>query len=401
MPVLALVVLLVSLAFGSPAVPTLVTQETYNAKTVDAFLSGHALPPTLGALFNKRDKKLIAAIPWSAPVYLFRTGRLLTKASILATPTTALVFTRKTDGTYLAALSPLAFKREKRQIAMTLTTTLADGLKRQCPNSADVAAALKTAFAGKVNTARLGKGSYVAVSYTQKSLYGTPAGDVAIDAALITSGRQTYYTFYNPSDKSYYDDRGEPMLRDNGIFVGTPTAGRITSGFSSSRYHPILKRNRPHLGVDFAGRINTPVRSVASGRITNIGFDMGGFGYFIEVSHAGGFKTLYGHLNKFAKGMKRGMAVKEGEHIGYLGNSGLSTGPHLHFGLYRNGKAIDPAQMRRYAKHVISTRQKVLLTRRAVAVKNTLTALGRISKPPREASQTPLRQINIIERKIL
>lgn len=109
--------------------------------------------------------------------------------------------------------------------------------------------------------------------------------------------------------------------------------------------HPILKYRRPHLGVDYAAAAGTPVQSVGDGVVTFAAYTKGG-GYTVKVKHNGTYTTAYCHFRGFAKGIKQGVHVKQGQVIGYVGSTGLSTGPHLDFRFYRNGQAIDPLKVK-------------------------------------------------------
>ena len=110
------------------------------------------------------------------------------------------------------------------------------------------------------------------------------------------------------------------------------------------RFHPILKRYRAHLGIDYAAPRGTPILAAGNGTIIFAG-NTRGYGNLIKIQHADGYVTLYAHQKAFRKGIRKGVKVKQGEVIGYLGSTGLSTGPHLHFGLYKNGRAINPARV--------------------------------------------------------
>lgn len=116
---------------------------------------------------------------------------------------------------------------------------------------------------------------------------------------------------------------------------------RISSVFTTARFHPILKRHRPHNGVDFAAPRGTLVRAVADGTVTYAGRE-GGFGRLIRIDHADGYRTEYAHLDSLATGIRRGQRVKRGQKIGRVGSTGLATGPHLHFGLIKNGRYVNP-----------------------------------------------------------
>jgi len=146
-------------------------------------------------------------------------------------------------------------------------------------------------------------------------------------------------------DGDYYEKDGTILRKQ---FLRSPIKFgnfRISSGFSYSRRHPILRIRRPHLGIDYAAPRGTPVQVVADGKITRFGRN-GGFGNYIEVKHANGYSTGYGHLYKYGRNMKRGKKVKQGQIIAYVGSTGLSTGPHLDFRIKKNGKHFDFLRMK-------------------------------------------------------
>ena len=116
---------------------------------------------------------------------------------------------------------------------------------------------------------------------------------------------------------------------------------RISSRFTNARRHPILKRTRPHRGVDFAAPRGTPVRAVSDGTVTHAGW-LGGLGRVVRINHSSPYRSDYGHLERLAKAAQVGSTVKQGQVIGYVGATGLATGPHLHFGLAKHGRYINP-----------------------------------------------------------
>jgi murein DD-endopeptidase MepM/ murein hydrolase activator NlpD len=150
-------------------------------------------------------------------------------------------------------------------------------------------------------------------------------------------------------DAYYFDDgRGMSGLFDrSGRAVRTAYDrypvhfSRISSRFKERRLHPVLKVWRPHYGVDFAAPVGTPVRAVARGKVASAGWH-GGFGRYVKLRHRGGLATGYGHLVRISAGLRPGVRVRRGEIIGYVGASGLATGAHLHFVVYRNGVSVDP-----------------------------------------------------------
>ncbi len=141
---------------------------------------------------------------------------------------------------------------------------------------------------------------------------------------------------------SFYDTDGNSLRK---AFLKAPLRySRISSGFSSSRMHPILRIRRPHFGVDYAAPVGTPVVSIGDGRVVSATYDKNN-GYILRIKHNSVYSTAYLHLNRFAKGVNSGSYVKQGDVIGYVGSTGLSTGPHLDFRVYRNGSPVDPLRV--------------------------------------------------------
>ena len=141
---------------------------------------------------------------------------------------------------------------------------------------------------------------------------------------------------------TYYTPEGESLQR---AFLRTPVPGRgVTSGFSYNRLHPILKVRRPHLGVDYGAPRGTPVVATADGKVIRAS-RKGGYGKTIILRHGQDYRTLYAHLSRYAKGVRKGKWVKKGHVIGYVGSTGLSTGPHLHYEVPVAGKARNPQSL--------------------------------------------------------
>lgn len=144
-------------------------------------------------------------------------------------------------------------------------------------------------------------------------------------------------------DRGYYDAEGRPLQK---MFLRSPLRySRITSRFSGRRFHPVLKRYRPHYGVDYGAPVGTPVRVTAGGVVVSAGWNGGG-GRTVKVRHPNGYETSYLHLSKFADGVRAGRRVSQGEVVGFVGSSGLSTGPHLDYRVQRNGRWIDPLSLK-------------------------------------------------------
>jgi murein DD-endopeptidase MepM/ murein hydrolase activator NlpD len=149
---------------------------------------------------------------------------------------------------------------------------------------------------------------------------------------------------------------------------------RVTSGFTSSRYHPILQKWRAHKGVDYGAPIGTKVKVTADGTVAFVG-KQGGYGNVITVEHQGRYTTVYGHLSRFAKGLHRGQRVAQGEIIGYVGMTGWATGPHLHYEFKIDGQQRDPLRVALPNAAPISAAQKAAFeetTRKLTAPLNLL-----------------------------
>lgn len=141
----------------------------------------------------------------------------------------------------------------------------------------------------------------------------------------------------------YFAPNGESMRK---MFLKSPLKyGRVSSRFSRARFHPILKVRRPHLGVDYAAPTGTPIRSVGDGVVQFAGW-AGGGGKVIKLRHGSTYQTAYKHLSRFAAGVRPGKRVQQGDIIGYVGSTGLSTAPHLHFEFFVNGRFVDPLSQR-------------------------------------------------------
>lgn len=165
-------------------------------------------------------------------------------------------------------------------------------------------------------------------------------GDIL--AAEITSGGRTLTAIRfedEKGDAEYYDLDGRALGRR---FLKYPVEFRkITSDYTGARFHPVLRRFRPHRGVDFSAPAGTPVRAVATGVVTFAGRS-GEYGNHVEIEHQSPYSTSYSHLQKFARNLKVGETVRKGQVIGYVGQSGMATGPHLHYMLFENGTYVNP-----------------------------------------------------------
>lgn len=166
-----------------------------------------------------------------------------------------------------------------------------------------------------------------------------------LSAEFINSGEvyRAYRFEYEVGNADYFDDTGKSLKRS---FLKAPlNFRRISSGFTKKRFHPILKIYRPHLGVDYAAPTGTPVSTVGDGVVIFAGYK-GQNGNLVVIRHPNGYKTYYGHLSRIGKGIRNGVRVKQGQVIGYVGTTGLSTGPHLDYRIKINNKFVNPLTLK-------------------------------------------------------
>ena len=186
------------------------------------------------------------------------------------------------------------------------------------------------------------KGDEFQVLYSRDYADGKAQGTPIIDMVTFKSkGKELeYYRYVNSKDRvGYYDREGRSSAKT--FFVSPLQYKRISSQFTMTRLHPIHKVVRPHQGVDYAAPTGTPVSSVADGTVIFCGWN-GGYGRLVTIKHDSTYTTMYAHLSSFAKDLKKGSVVKQGDLIGRVGATGTATGPHLDFRLKKNGKFIDP-----------------------------------------------------------
>ena len=212
------------------------------------------------------------------------------------------------------------------------------------------------------------------IIYEAKYVDGKFIGVGEIKAVLFNHMGNDYYAFdyESPIDKEnyYYNEKGQSMKK---ALLSAPLEYvRISSKFSNSRLHPITKVYKPHHGVDYAAPTGTPVVSTGDGKITFVG-RAGGAGKMIKIKHSyGDVETKYLHLSKYAPGIKKGASVKQGQKIAEVGSTGLSTGPHLDYRIYIDGKAVDPLKLTVPSKDPIPDTLKTKYIKDISEIKNSL-----------------------------
>jgi murein DD-endopeptidase MepM/ murein hydrolase activator NlpD len=203
---------------------------------------------------------------------------------------------------------------------------------------------LSDIYAWTVDFFGIQPGDSFSVVYDELFVDTTDVGIGRIHAAYFRQNGREYYAipFVQDSIESYFDADGNSLRR---AFLKAPLHfRRISSRYSHSRLHPILRIRRPHHGVDYSAPVGTPVYSIGDGKVLETGY-RGQSGRMVKVRHNSVYTTAYLHLSGYGKGIHPGASVRQGDIIGYVGSSGLSSGPHLDFRVYKNGSAVDPLKM--------------------------------------------------------
>ncbi len=261
---------------------------------------------------------------------------------------------RREDEQLLVERMPIEYEIRTEVVRGFVESSLFEAVSKAGETS-ELATALADIFAWDIDFVRdLRTGDTFSALVEKRFREGQPAGYSRVLAAEFRNNGVLYRAFaYQDGDRavSYYDVTGRSVRK---AFLKAPLSfSRISSGFSFKRFHPITKTWKSHPAIDYAAATGTPIKTVGDGTITRIGYTKGN-GNFIEMRHNGTYKTIYLHMSKFASGMKKGKRVSQGQVIGYVGSTGLATGPHLCFRMYRNGSPVNPYKVKAPAAKPVS-----------------------------------------------
>lgn len=226
----------------------------------------------------------------------------------------------------------------------------------------NLAIALSDIFAWTVDFFGIQKGDRFKVIYDEYRVDGKYAGIGKIHTALFESvgERNTAYYFDRNGQVGYFDEAGNSLRK---AFLKAPlNYSRISSHFSASRFHPVLKIYRPHYGVDYAAPTGTPVFSIGDGVIVQKSYQAAGGGNYLKIKHNSVYTSQYMHLSGYAKGITEGVRVKQGQLIGFVGMTGLASGPHLDFRIFFNGSPVDPLKVKTPPVEPINASNKFYFT---------------------------------------
>ncbi len=305
------------------------------------FLEKNKIPLKLYYDLDKEDQELCSEIQSGNRFFSYteEDGSLI-QALIPVSLDMQIHIYKDSSNEYKFQTLPINYTEKSELIAIPITESISNDIQK-ATGDVTIAALLNTLFSNSnADFKKMKKGDFIAIEYNQKTYMGKLHGMPEINAAMIQINGKPFYRFRNSKDDKYYDENGVGFTKTY-LFQIPLTFTRISSPFTNKRYHPVLKRYRAHLGTDFAAPTGRNIYAASDGKVEFVG-TQSGYGKTIIINHQNGYKTLYAHQNGFAKGLRQGQMIKKGTHIGYVGSTGLSSGPHLHLGMYKNNVAIDP-----------------------------------------------------------
>lgn len=264
------------------------------------------------------------------------------------------------DGSYVTAKKEYAFATSISKASGIITTSFFGSLIDQGLSN-ELGAKIANIYAWDIDFfSQIRKNDYFKVIYEEKTMLegpgsknGTRIGRI-LAAELNTSGISNYAFLYeNEKDFiDYFDEEGKSLRKQ--LLRAPLNYTRISSSYSRRRFHPVLHKYKPHLGIDYAAPIGTPIMSTGDGTVITASRTRAN-GNYIKIRHNSNYISYYLHLSKFGKGIKKGVRVKQGATIGYVGSTGYSTGPHLDYRVKKNGRFVNPRKLKLPPAKPVST----------------------------------------------
>ncbi|WP_270983383.1 M23 family metallopeptidase [Campylobacter helveticus] len=370
--IITLLILFNSFVFGYSSVEERLWD---NGDTLLQFLQRNSIPIALYYNLDREDQELASEITSRTKYQILKDANGHIEQVLIPISDELQIHIYKSKDGYKLTFTPMDYTKEERVLRIEVKNSAYQDVYEESQSST-LARAMVRAFKSSVNFRSIQKGDKITLYYSQKRREGKLWGDITIHMAIVEINKNAQEIFL--FNDTYYGRDGKEL--ESFLLAKPVVYKRISSYFTTARFHPVLKRYRAHLGVDYAAPTGTPVKSSGNGTVTFIG-TQGGYGKVIKIKHASGYTTLYAHLSRFAK-IKTGQKVKQGELIGYVGSTGMSTGPHLHFGVYLNNKAINPLSVVKIAKSELSAQAKAEFRQKISAYEE---AMNKIStNPPKE-----------------
>jgi len=325
---------------------TVVEASVNPGDTAAALLGPYMTPNQLHTLVQDCQKVFpLSRLRAGQPYVLTATDDRLERFEYEIDSEALLIVAPEGDG-YVARREAIAYEKETKIVAGKITSSLF-GAVAEAGETPALAIRLADIFAWDIDFIRdIRVGDTFVAVVEKRSRDGQFTGYGKIIAAQFVNQGQAYRGFLfadKQGNEQYFDEQGKALRK---AFLKAPlNFSRISSGFNLNRLHPVLGYRRPHPAIDYAAPSGTPVMSVGDGVVLQRGWDKGG-GNFIKVRHNSVYETVYMHLKGFAKGISNGARVRQGQVIGYVGSTGMSTGPHLDFRMKQNGSYINPGTIK-------------------------------------------------------
>ncbi|MDD6055974.1 MAG: peptidoglycan DD-metalloendopeptidase family protein [Helicobacteraceae bacterium] len=322
-----------------------------SGQTLLTFFEKNQIPLKTYYDLPAEDKELADEIISGSTFYTLYDDKVLLQALIPINESSQLHIYKDSNGYGMRAI-PVAYFSKEHTITLSIESSLYNDIV-SLTGDKFLAGDVIGAYKGSVNFKKeVRKNDKLAIIYDRKTRLGKHFGTPNIKASILKSNNKEQYVVQH-SDGQFYDLKGNSLSK---YLLTTPlNYKRISSHFSMGRKHPILGYKRPHLGTDYAAPTGTPIRAAGNGKVIFAG-RKGGYGKTVIIQHDNGYKTLYAHMHRIS--VRNGAIVKQGKQIGSVGSTGLSTGPHLHFGLYRNGNAVNPQKHLKLAQTKLVGKEK-------------------------------------------
>lgn len=311
-----------------------------NGLTYSDFLQNNALPrkPLLDKL-DVDDRRLVEEIRAGVHCNYLRDTHGKIEQVLIPLNDELQIHIYTFEDSYKFEAIPIIIESRSNTFTLKIKSNPSIDIKNET-GSINLVSIFLTGFGTSLDFTALRKGDDLVMIYDQKYRLGKPFSMPTLKAAMVETNNRPHYIYLN-DDGRYYDEKGTQI--ESFLLARPVKNARISSRFTKRRFHPVLKRWKAHLGIDYAARRGTPVIAAGSGKVIYAA-RMGSYGKLIKIRHKDGYETRYAHLKSYRRGIKRGKRVKKGQTIGYVGTTGRSTGPHLHFELRKRGRAINPAK---------------------------------------------------------
>ena len=354
----------------------LIEKNWKKGESFSMYLAKNGIPPTLLRSIAKDDMTLLSEIQSDENFCELIDNDILEQALIpLGEEMQIHLYRDFVHHQYHFDIIPISTKTIKDTVYFKIENSFFEDIQKNT-NNPRLGFLLKRYYGQSINFKTLQKGDRIAFIYSQKNRLGKPYGKATISTSLIQNHKKNHFIFrdkkgvyYDNTNKDIsYTSKKKYLVKSAKYFVNPVGNMRITSKFTYKRWHPILHRYRPHLGIDIGAKRGVKIYAVNDGKVIFAG-RLGGYGNAVKISHADGYMSLYAHQSKLA--VKKGQFVKAKQVIGYIGSTGRSTGPHLHFGLYKNHKPVDPQKYLKI-KSIGSTmlKNKIITKHKIVPIKN-------------------------------